>query len=360
MTNEIIHWLTLHWHLFYSAPVIFLAIFLFAYYRERRRLVDGVWFNLFFFSSLFFLAVAILNSHNEPLILVAGIGFILVFFVITFGYVFSFAFLLWNAFIVWRRESHTLGNMLTLLLGAGILALDAATIWLPRKLPTSVNVFFQIAVNGSILYLLLSLYNFLTVLVLYRLYFPWHNKNYIIVLGSGLINGDTVPPLLAARINRGIHFYKRQVKKGKPHPILLFSGGQGGDEKLPESHAMRDYALAEGIPKADTLVEDRSLNTLQNMAYSKAIIEQRSQGQATKQIFVTSDYHTFRASLFAREVGLKANGIGAKTSFYFLPNAIIREYIAIFMLHKKRHAVMIALIILFGLAMGLVDHFAVY
>ena len=41
---------------------------------------------------------------------------------------------------------------------------------------------------------------------------------------------------------------------------------------------------------------------------------------------------------------LKANGIGSTTRFYFLPNATIREFAGVFIMHKKRHFVIIGLI----------------
>lgn len=41
--------------------------------------------------------------------------------------------------------------------------------------------------------------------------------------------------------------------------------------------------------------------------------------------FTTNNYHLFRAGLFARMAGLKADGIGAKP-LLFLPNAFIRVH----------------------------------
>ena len=54
--------------------------------------------------------------------------------------------------------------------------------------------------------------------------------------------------------------------------------------------------------------------------------------------FTTNNYHLFRAGLFARMAGLKADGIGAKP-LLFLPNAFIREFIAIVVMYKRRHII---------------------
>ena len=56
--------------------------------------------------------------------------------------------------------------------------------------------------------------------------------------------------------------------------------------------------------------------------------------------FTTNNYHLFRAGLFARMAGLKADGIGAKP---LLPNAFIREFIAIVVMYKRRHIIVCGL-----------------
>ncbi len=58
----------------------------------------------------------------------------------------------------------------------------------------------------------------------------------MIIFGSGLI-GKRVPPLLASRIDKAIEIYHQQKAHQKP-PILLFSGGQGPNEEIPEGIAM--------------------------------------------------------------------------------------------------------------------------
>lgn len=62
-------------------------------------------------------------------------------------------------------------------------------------------------------------------------------------------------------------------------------------------------------------------------------------------IFVTNNYHTFRAGIFAKRVHLDSGGIGAHTAPYYLPTAFVREYIAILMLHKWLHICVTILLI---------------
>lgn len=99
---------------------------------------------------------------------------------------------------------------------------------------------------------------------------------------------------------------------------------------------MKQYAMEQGIPERDILVETNSTTTLENMLYSKEIMDQQMKGPY-RAIFSSNNYHIFRAGLYARQAKLKANGIGAKTAFYYLPNAFLREYLAILMMNKKTY-----------------------
>ncbi|MGC3161611.1 YdcF family protein, partial [Enterococcus faecalis] len=79
-------------------------------------------------------------------------------------------------------------------------------------------------------YFALVFYNFLTVSTLYQFNQPKYTQDFIVVLGSGLINGEIVPPLLQARINKPIQFYKAQNRATLNPPKIVMSGGQGPDE----------------------------------------------------------------------------------------------------------------------------------
>lgn len=336
----------------YLPALIMGAIFFTSFLREPRHLYNGMLFNLFALTTLGTAAVAILSSRNRLLIAVAATLFIIFVLVIALIFALHLVWLLWNAWLVWRRESHSLGNMLTLALALGLILLEVAAIfgrsWVPSWLYAGLSVFFTLAIG----YELVALYNFLTILVLYNLYRPRHDRDYLIVLGAGLLHGDQVSPLLAARLQVAIDFYHKQIQKGQPAPKIIFSGGQGPDERVPEGRAMQQWAIAQGIPEADTLVEDASKTTYQNMLFSKQLITKREGERPIKTAFFTNNYHLFRAGVFARAAGLSANGVGAATSFYFLPNAVIREYLAFVVIHKRRHIVAGVIIALLALVVA--------
>ncbi|MDF7664996.1 ElyC/SanA/YdcF family protein [Bifidobacterium sp. ESL0745] len=58
---------------------------------------------------------------------------------------------------------------------------------------------------------------------------------------------------------------------------------------------------------------------------------------------VTSDYHVFRASEYARDLGLKSDGVGSHTKGYYWPTAFIREFIAISKAHFWPYVAIFAL-----------------
>ena len=84
------------------------------------------------------------------------------------------------------------------------------------------------------------------------------------------------------------------------------------------------------FPADRVLVEDQSRNTEQNMEFSKKLIEERDGSADDKNvIFVTTNYHVFRSGVWAGLAGLRAEGLGSETKWWFWPNAFIRECIGL-------------------------------
>lgn len=132
--------------------------------------------------------------------------------------------------------------------------------------------------------------------------------------------------------------WEKQGKTG----VFVASGGQGSDEVVSEAESMRRY-LAESrhVPADAVLMEDRSTTTMENLRFSKEIMDARSgvqsvpgrRGLAYRCALVASDYHVFRASEYAHHIGLKADGGGSHTRGYYWPTAFIREFIAVTKAH---------------------------
>ncbi|KGR82515.1 YdcF family protein [Lysinibacillus boronitolerans] len=325
--------------------LIFLVIFLASYLTDSRRIINGFLFNVFFCSFIIFLCYLGFSSDLIIVRLFAIVPIVILVFILTFGLSTICVGLFLNARILLKRESRRFANSLTLISGIFLLLFILFRLVNPmRFLPYYFEPLYT-GVSFIIVYFFLHLTNFLSAYLLYQFNRPKLNQDFIIVLGSGLIK-DKVPPLLASRINKAIDFYWKQVAIASP-PILIFSGGQGPDEDLPEAEAMQNYAIEKGIPLEHTLTEARSINTFQNMLYSKQIMDS-VKGSKYNSIFTTNNFHLFRASLYAKKAGLKSQGIGSKTALYYWPNAMIREYIAIVVMQRKRHTIIVGTILGFS------------
>lgn len=339
--------------LLYVINLIYLLFFLLVYLQDRRRLINGfLFFILLMISGLSLVMLAGETGNPFLFFLVVIIGIIVTLILLT-GVFIILAISFYSAVTLLRKEGRSKANLLSLLVGIGIL------LWLFLGMVSFKNVeindvlsVIMLLVNTILLYLLLIFSNFILSSFIYGIYRPFLRQDYIIVLGSGLIRGKTVSPLLAGRIDRALKVYRRQADKKKNPPMLIMSGGKGGDEQIAESEAMKQYALEQGISEDHILVEDQSKNTYENMLFSRRIIESREQDMKHLRIlFSTSNYHVFRASIYARKANLKAQGIGAKTKFYFWYNALLREYVAILAMHKKTHIICILiLVVIVGLA----------
>ncbi len=323
---------------------IFFILFLLSWLIEPRRLINGLIFTAFGISFLVWEAILIISQHNALLTTSFSFLALVILFGIFFLVTFSWIFFLWNAYFVWKYESHSLPNLLTLIIGlflVGLWTLNRLGIF--HRLPDWLHSLVAGATFIAF-YLLFVMYNFLLNLVLYQIVPRRYNQDYLIVLGAGLIEGKKVSRLLGARIDRAIAFSNKQYDKGHKRPKLIMSGGQGKDEDLSEAAAMKDYAVKHGYDPNLILLEDKSTNTYQNMLYSKKVAVNDWGNSKFKAKFFTNNYHLFRAGLYAKMAHLKANGVGATTRFYFLPNATIREFAGVFIMHKKRHFVIIGLI----------------
>lgn len=323
-----------------------LVIFLISWLVEPRHLFNGWLFTLFLFLFAVWLTLLIYASHEKVLFIVFLFFVALVLLALFLLIAFSWLFCLWNAYFVWQYESHTLPNLLTLILGIALIFVWVLTLLGPdRYLPDWLNDLL-LAAPFIGLYLALIMYNFLINLLLYQFVPRHYDQDYLIILGAGLFNGEKVTPLLANRINRALWFAQKQVSKGRKMPKIIMAGGQGPDEKIPEAQAMKTYALAHGIPAKDILLEDQSRNTYQNMIFAKAVARRDFGSSHFKAKFFTNNYHLLRAGLYAKKANLAANGVGCYTRPYFLPNAIIREFAGVFVMHKERHLIIIGLIVL--------------
>lgn len=270
---------------------------------------------------------------------------IFIYGVIPIIIVFSGFWLIFNGKVMKSKEGRKLANQLSLIIGLDILIVCSLSV-IVIYYSENISSYLIIAIKEIIIisaYFGFLFITYLTYSYIYQKLSVKGNLDYIIVLGSGLI-GDRVPPLLKSRLDKSIEIYIKQKEKGNETKIIV-SGGQGEDELISEASAMKRYLISQNINDSDILLEDKSTNTYENMKYSKVIMEKTNK---YKSIFVTNNYHVFRASIFARKVGLKAQGVGAPTAFYFLPSALIREFVGILVMYKWLNIIFLIFILSLG------------
>lgn len=172
---------------------------------------------------------------------------------------------------------------------------------------------------------------------------PAYDKTHIIILGCAIADDGTPLPLLRGRIDRAIAFAKEQKEKTGKDIVFVPSGGQGSDEVISESESMGNYLVSQGISRDRIIIENKSVNTVQNMQFSLEKIKE--QCEEPRIIFSTSGYHVLRSGMISKTAGLEAEGIGSRTKWYFWPNAFIREFVGLLVSKWKRHAMFVIVFI---------------
>lgn len=306
--------------------------------REPRTLWSGASFLfLLLQSAIWLMAVLFMNSErimaNRLMMLLLALALLVVMVLIV---VFPVAFIgvfFWEGIKIIRREGLRPANALSLLFAAGLVIYTL--VW-PLFMTQIRDVWvFALSVILSLAVMwLLGIFAVFCFSALLNLVHVKKNRglDQVVVLGSGLM-GDRLTPLLKNRVDRGI-----QVMSRNPGSLLILSGGQGPGEELPEGQAMAAYALEQGVDPERIRVEDKSLNTEQNLLYSSQLFA----GPATA--VVSTRYHVFRALVLARMQGIPAIGYGSKTKWYFTLNAILREYAGYLKLSWKTQLLAIAIL----------------
>lgn len=236
---------------------------------------------------------------------------------------------------MWRRETRTVANLLLPIVVLFFLVIDGIFLAM-GNLPEHLQWLSVL----SWVFPLLSLYLAWQFTVFFLSSWVYGRRTrkleaaFHVVLGAGLIDGERVGILLGNRIKAAVQAVRDD------QTIVVFSGGQGTDEKVSEASAMQKYAHEElGFPSERTLLEEKSRTTYENIVFSSELIKVRF-------LFFTSDYHVFRAALFAAALGLEAEGgRGGKTAMYYRVPAFIREFIAVLNTEKKKHMIWVATII---------------
>ena len=314
----------------YGITIIVLVALLFSMWKDNRSL----WNPALLVIEVFFLYLSITNLvfsfgyENAHLLMVAVILLIPILILL------SGVFLIINGFILLKKEGFSKANLLSPIMGIVIL-LFFVMMWIRAGfITTDYNHWINIPVLFIIYTYIIFGFAFVG-FMMYSCVYLWLPKkqhyDFIIVHGAGLLNGERVTPLLKRRIDKAVQaFYQSK----NPHIRLIASGGQGSDEKISEAQAIYNYLVENtDVPKEAILLEEKSTTTYENLLFSKELGEQFVENP--RFLFVTNDYHVFRTSTYARQIGMQGDGLGCSTASYYIPSAFIREYVALCVKMKK-------------------------
>jgi uncharacterized SAM-binding protein YcdF (DUF218 family) len=316
------------------------AFFAYGMLRDRRRLSNAIWLGISLVMLLLLLAEA---GQDNPVI---SLPLILAFMLAVLGLALLPLALLANGLVMLRREGRSLGNLLSLLAGLGLIGLMAYFGWgisQPNDwIRGSAIGLFLVSAYVAFLFVSLLLYS-----VIYGRTGRRSGFDGIVVLGAGLI-GSRVPPLLASRLDRALRLYRRDRAAGRS-PVIVVSGGQGADEDVSEAAAMRQYLVERDVPEDDVVLEDQATTTAENLRYSKKLLAER--GLNGRVAAVTNNYHVFRTAVLSRNQGLRLQVIGSPTAWYFVPSAFLREFVALLVCNPVVHGLACAVLMAGGLAL---------
>jgi uncharacterized SAM-binding protein YcdF (DUF218 family) len=331
----------------FKAAIVVLVLFAAGVLRDRRSFANAVLLGLALALLALGAAERLARAHDA----VSRLVLLAVFVLVAVAPLLVAVFLVVNGVTMLRRESVRPANLLSLLVGVGILAV------IGFRLATPLTSSGELALSATIVMLLFGYVSFQCVsFVLYAFLYGrlrvLRNADFVVVLGSGLLYGGRVPPLLASRLDRGQAVFRALAARGDP--VLIVSGGKGSDEQVSEADAMAGYLAARGFPADRIEREDQSASTEENLANSKAIMDRLRPGATC--VIVTSNYHVFRTAMIARRIGVRGQVTGARTAGYYWPSATLREFAAVFLSYKAVNLAVCFLLVAVPITVTLLHH----
>ena len=253
-------------------------------------------------------------------------------------------------FVLIKKEGFNPRRLLGIIIGVfallGLFGSQALYYFISGILSNSEKQFIKftldICINATLSYLYTLIIATLYCNIRAAKHTPRYDKDFIIILGSKINKDGSLTPLLKGRVDKALDFGNKQYEVNKKKIIYVPSGGKGSDEICPEALAIKNYLIQKGIKEKQIIIEDKSTSTIENMKFSKNVIDEIKKD--AKISFSTTSYHVFRSGVIASEQGIDCEGMGSKTKWYFYTNALIREFLANLVQERRKHIILILLI----------------
>jgi uncharacterized SAM-binding protein YcdF (DUF218 family) len=121
----------------------------------------------------------------------------------------------------------------------------------------------------------------------------------ILILGAAEYRGHP-SPVLKARLDHALDLYNRKMA-----PILITTGGAGGDPDYTEGGVGRSYLIAHNVPSEAILVEPEGETTAHSIAAAGEIMRRMGMKSC---ILVSDGYHIYRARKMLEFRGMQVYG----------------------------------------------------
>ena len=320
--------------------IVLLLVVLVRIFRERPYAYG----NIFITGLIVFLAAFIIGSYTMRIVEERDGSVSLVWTAATFLWRFTRALLIPICFmclflcisnvVLLRREGFRLGNLLGFIFSVAYLTV-VNVLWLPtRNLPL---VMTRAIVFGRLMFCYMECTIFAICIIGFAATKkkPRYDRDFVVILGCSISRKGKLRPLLRGRVNRAMRFAWEQEWREEKSSIYIPSGGQGSDEPISEGSAMELYLLSHGAENDEVIAEKESRNTMENILFSKRIIDERLENANIA--IVTTNYHVLRSGMISYRLGLDADVIASGTKWYFWPNAFAREIATVFVMFGKVH-----------------------
>jgi len=121
----------------------------------------------------------------------------------------------------------------------------------------------------------------------------------ILVLGAAEYRGRP-SPVLKARLDHALSLFHKKMA-----PILITTGGAGGDPDYTEGGVGRSYLIANNVPSEAIIVEPEGETTAHSIAAAGEIMRRMGLKSC---ILVSDGYHIYRAKKMLEFRGIKVYG----------------------------------------------------
>lgn len=126
----------------------------------------------------------------------------------------------------------------------------------------------------------------------------------ILILGASVLPDKTPSHMLEDRLLKGIELYKKGISDK-----IIMSGDHGSDS-YDEVTAMKNFAIAHGVPSEDIFLDHAGFSTYESMYRAKHVFN------VERIVVVTQQYHLYRAVYIGNKIGIDTNGVASDLRTY--------------------------------------------